>query len=238
MRTTLLILTCVGGAALADDRAPMKNGTYNDRDKAWTKFAILGVKLGGALEKHPGFTCGPPPGTGGFSTQNHSCVKFVDDRCKDRPTKIHNITSSADVPAGQSCFMDEFTGDTFLDRKHVVPPLQAVRIVGTNTSAPLVFQLEYTFAADDLTAGSNLGKALIGKYGPPASDTPPVRMTWRVGDVELRAACRTIAGEHAPQGEFCKIVVEDNKLDDVERGIQQQANDDARQHSAPPPPPL
>jgi hypothetical protein len=216
----------------------MKNGNYSDRDKAWTKFAILGTRLGGPLEKHAGFKCGPPPGTDGFTTQNHSCVKFIDERCKGRPTKIHNIRSSGDVPAGQNCFMDEFTGASYLDRKYMAPPLKSIRLVGTDTSAPLVFRLEYIIAADDLTRDSNLGKALIAKYGTPANTNAPIAMNWTIGDVQLDAACRQIGGDHAPDGEFCRITVEDNKLDDTERSIQQQANDDARKSKAPPAPPL
>lgn len=213
----------------------MKNGSYPEHASAWSKFAILGVKLGSELEKVPGVTCGPPPGTDGFSTQNHSCVRFLDARCKAKPTRIHNIRSTADVDKGQSCFMEEFSGATYLDRKITQTPLSALRIVGTDTSAPLVFQISYTFAADDLTEDSNLGKALIAKYGPPAYRNPPISMGWNLGDVQLRADCRGTVG---PTGEFCRITVEDGSLDTTERSIQQQADDDARKQSAPPPPKL
>ena len=99
------------------DRAKIRNGSYPDRAKAWSKFAVQGVKLGVPFETVPGFTCGPPPGTDGFTTQNHSCVKFIDARCKGKPTQIKMIRGMSDVPKGQSSFMDEFMGATYLDRK-------------------------------------------------------------------------------------------------------------------------
>jgi len=230
-----LWLALLGGIAGADDRAPMKNGVYPEKAAAWKKFAIQGLTVGQPLGKQAGFTCGPPPGTDGFTTQNHSCVKFVDERCKGRATKIHHLRVAADVPAGQGCFMDEFTGATYLDRKFISPVLQAVRLIGTDTSNPLVMTIEYTFAADDLTAESNLGKALIAKYGPPTSKNDPIQWSWEKDDVSLWAACRTTVG---PQGEICKLTVEDRKLDQVERSIQEQANEDAKHKNAPEPPKL
>ena len=238
MRTSLLLLAWFGGTALADPRAAMKNGHYADHEKAWARFAVLGTRLGAPLEAQAGFTCGPPPGTDGFTTQNHSCVKFLDDRCKSRPAKIHHVRTSGDLPKGQTCFMDEFTGATYLDRAFTAPPLRAVRIVGTDTSKPLVFRIEYTFAADDLTPDSNLGKALIAKYGTPSYTNAPTQMSWELGDVQVAASCRTIGGDHKADGEYCTLRVEDNKLDSTERDIQSQANDDARTTTAPPAPPL
>ena len=233
----LLLLAGLSAVAYAElpHRAKMKNGTYGDRDAAWSKLAILGVKLGAPLEKVPGFTCGPPPGTDGFTTQNHSCVKFLDARCKGRPAKIHHIRVSADVPAGQNCFMDEFTGATYLDRKYISPPLSAVRIIGTDTSAPLVFEIDYSFAADDLTDDSNLGKALIAKYGPPTSKNSPIQMSWDIGEVRLSAMCRGTVG---PQGEYCHIDVEDRALDGTERDLQREADEAEKHRNAPPAPAL
>ena len=232
MRMSFLLVACLGGIALADSRAPMKNGTYTDHQKAWTKFSVLGIKLGTHLENQAGFTCGPPPGTDGFSTQSHSCVKFLDERCKARPTKIHHFRTLSDLPKGQTCFMDESAGSTYLDRTSMAPPLQHVRIVGTDTSNPLIFEIEYTLPADDLTADSNLGKALIAKYGSPTSTRPPRQMSWEDGEVRVVASCRT--SDSKETGDYCTIDVEDRKLDSTERDLQTQANDDARAKAAPP----
>ncbi len=240
LKTAVWLLASLGlaGVAAADDRAPMKNGTYADHQKAWSKFAIQGVQLGAPLEHQAGFTCGPPPGTDGFTTQNHSCVKFTDDRCKGRPTKIHHIRSSADLPKGQTCFMDEMNAGAYLDRALMQPTLRYLRVVGTDTTAPLIFRIEYTFAADDLTPDSNLGKALIAKYGAPSYAGPPTAMSWSIGDVSLSAACRQIGGDRAALGELCTITVEDGSLDGTERSLQEQANADRRKAAAPEAPPL
>jgi hypothetical protein len=234
----ILLLAAIAVPARADDRAKIKNGTYPDHQKAWDKFAIQGVKLGVPLESVKGFTCGPKPGTGGYTTADHSCVKFIDPRCKGRKTKIHHISSTGDVPKGQYCFMDESNGATYLDREYMAPPLQAIRIVGTDTTAPLVYEIQYTFAADDLTTDSNLGKALTKKYGAPSYTNEPIAMGWTEGDASLSAACRTIGGDHAADGEYCTIIVEDDTLARVERDIQDQANDDARAGAAPDAPEL
>lgn len=235
----ILLLAAIAIPAAADDgRAPIKNGTYPEHQKAWDKFAIQGVKLGVPLTSVKGFTCGPKPGTDGFTTADHSCVKFIDPRCKGRKTKIHHIRSTADVPKGQTCFMDESNGATYLDREYTVPPLQAIRLIGTDTTSPLVYEIQYTFAADDLTADSNLGKALTKKYGPPTDTNEPIEMTWIDGDVSLGAMCRMIGGDHAADGEYCEIMVADDKLARVEREIQEQADDDARTGAAPDAPEL
>lgn len=205
---------------------------------AYKTFAIRGVQLGLPLEGQDGFTCGPPRGTDGFTTQNHSCVKFLDERCKGRPTKIHNIRSTADVPRGQSCFMEEFTGATYLDREYLAPPLLSLRIVGTDTENPKIFQLEYTFAADDLTRDSKLGKALIAKYGKPSYENAPMQMSWQIGDIRLDAACRTIGGDNAADGEYCRLTVRDDDLDRKERELEQQRIEDQRRANAPAAPEL
>ncbi len=217
-----------GGGAMSSSSA----------DKAYDHFAILGNKLGVPLEPQAGFTCGPPRGTDGFTTQNHSCVKFLDERCKGKPTKIHHIRSSGDVDRGQNCFMDEMNGATYLDRTLLSPPLQFIRLTGTDSVASKVFQITYTFAADDLTEDSKLGKALIAKYGPPSYKNPPIQMSWKMGEVSLGAECRMITGDHAAQGDFCTLTVEHRELDQKEQERQRVADDAARRAGAPPPPGL
>jgi hypothetical protein len=237
MRIFFALTLIVSASALAaDPRAKLtRNGDYSDRAAAWDKLKVLDIKLGQPLESQPGFTCGPPPGTDGFSTQNHSCVKFLDAKCKGRPAKIHHLHSNGDVPKGQSCFMDEFNGQTYLDRQIASLPLSAVRIVGTDTTKPLIMSIEYTFAADDVKEDSNLGKALIAKYGPPTSKNEPIGMYWQMGNVVLRVDCRVI---QTPNGEFCKLVAEDQGIDQTERELQEQANEDIKKKNAPAAPKL
>jgi hypothetical protein len=162
-------------------------------------------------------------------------VKFLDARCAGKKTKIGHISSTGDVPAGQSCFMDEGSGATYLDRKFTSPPLSAIAIVGTDTSAPRVYEINYTFANDVVTAESNLGKALIAKYGVPTTTNYPIQMGWTDGDVVVRAACGSTEG---PTGEFCTLSVSDTGLLDTERSIQQEADEAQEKQDAPPAPEL
>ena len=124
MRTMFLVvaLCSLSGLSLAD-HARMKPGSYPEKAAAWKKFKIKDAMLGAELTKVKGFTCGPDPATTGYSTYRHTCVKFLDARCAGKKTKIGHISSTGDVPAGQSCFMDEGSGATYLDRKFTSPPL-------------------------------------------------------------------------------------------------------------------
>jgi len=241
MRALLLVLTgchvSLNGSRLGSSSSSGATSP-GDSASAYERFAIQGTKLGVPLESNPGFTCGPPRGTDGFTTQNHGCVKFTDARCEGRATKIHHIRVAADVPGGQNCFMDEFTGATYLDRTFMAPVLTSMHLIGTDSNNPKVFQIVYTFAADDLTPDSKLGKMLIAKYGEPTYKNPPTQMSWQQGDVQLSAACRTIGGDNAKQGDYCTITVEDDALDRAERENQRVADENARKQNAPPPPSL
>ncbi|HET9990486.1 MAG TPA: hypothetical protein VFQ65_18275, partial [Kofleriaceae bacterium] len=114
---------CAARVAFADPHAAMKPGAYPDRVATWKKLAVQGVQLGTALASLVGFTCGPDP-----ALTRHTCVRFLDERCKDKTTSIHRIRLAADVPAGSGCFMDEGSGATFLDRRYMQPPLSNVAV--------------------------------------------------------------------------------------------------------------
>jgi hypothetical protein len=131
--------------------------------------------------------------------------------------------------------MDEGSGGTYLDRKLTSPPLSYVSVVVTDTSAPVVYEVNYTFAKDVLTDDSNLGKALIAKFGKPTSTNPPIGMSWTAGDVRLSAGCGTTEG---PTGEYCSLQVSDTALLDSERSIQKELDDAQVKKNAPPPPKL
>lgn len=236
MTNRLLPLTlCLVSAVALAEKPKMKPGSYPEKADAWKKFTVLEVSAGAELFKVPGFTCGPDPAKDGFSTYRRTCVKFLDKRCQGRPTKISHIRSEADVPAGQSCFMDEGSGGTYLDRKHLASPLSYISIVGTDTSVPRVYEINYTFAKDVLTEASNTGKALIAKYGAPDSTNPPIQMYWKKDDVSLRAECGATEG---PTGEYCKVQVSDDTLLDAERSIQKAFDDEQATKNGPPPPKL
>lgn len=230
----LLVIALLAGVAHADG-ARMKPGHYPEKAAVWKKYALKDIALDTGFYKVAGFTCGPDPASSGFTTYRHTCVKFLDDRCKSRPSKIFHIRTSADLPPGQTCFMDEGNGGTYVDRKFISPPLQALTIVATDTSAPVIYEINLTLPADDLTETSNLGKALLAKYGKPTYFQPPMTMTWESGDVRLSANCRTTQG---PTGEYCTIQVSDTVLLDAERGIQQAADEEHRHANAPAAPKL
>lgn len=239
MKQLLLLLaaSCVNGHLAMPGSSSPSSGAASASD-AYARFAIQGIQLGTPLETQAGYTCGALAGYDGMTATNRSCVKFTDDRCKDRETKIHPISVVADTPKGQSCFMDENTGSSFLDRTFMAPPINGIQLVGTASKSPVIYRIVYTFAADDLTDDSKLGKALIAKYGAPSYRNAPIQMAWKIGDVSLGADCRMVAGEHANQGDFCRITVEDPNLNEREREHQRVADENARKQNAPPPPSL
>jgi hypothetical protein len=159
-----------------------------------------------------------------------TCVKFLDERCAGRPTKINHVSSSSDRPAGQLCFMDEGNGGTYLDGKFMSPPLSAIAIVATDTSRPRVYEIRYTFAKDMLTTDSKLGQALIAKYGKPSHVDPPTRMDWTAADAQLGASCGASEGA---QGNYCTLTVSDTTLLDSERSKQKAADEQVAKQSAP-----
>ncbi|MBL8933817.1 MAG: hypothetical protein JNM69_04640 [Archangium sp.] len=236
MTNRLLPLTlCLVSAVAFAEKPKMKPGAYPEKADAWKKFTVLEVSAGAELFKVPGFTCGPDPSKEGFSTYRRTCVKFLDKRCQGRPTKISHIRTEGDLPAGQSCFMDEGAGSTYLDRKFMSPPLSYISIVGTDTSVPRVYEINYTFAKDVLTESSSTGKALIAKYGPPDFKNAPIQMSWKKDDMNLRAECGATEG---PAGEFCSIQVSDDTLLEAERSVQKAFDDEQAAKNGPPPPKL
>jgi len=228
------LVLAVAGVARSDG-AKMKPGLYPEKAAGWKKYTLQDIALDTNFYKVSGFTCGPDPASKGFTTYRHTCVKFLDDRCRGRGVKIFHVRTSADLPRGQLCFMDEGNGGTYLDGKYMTPPLSSLAIVATDTTAPVIYEINLTLPADDLTETSNLGKALIAKYGRPTYSQPPSTMHWNEGDIHVSATCRTTSG---PTGEYCTIQVSDTALLDAERSIQKAADDQRRQAQAPPAPKL
>jgi hypothetical protein len=207
-------------------------GHRGDQASAWNKLMLKDIVIGTAFYKVPGFTCGPDPAARGFSSYRHTCVKFLDERCDGRPSKINHVSSASDIPNGRGCFMDEGNGGTYLDHNFVSPPLSAIAIVATDTSAPRVYEIRYTLARDTLTEDSKLGRALIAKYGRPTYVNAPAQLTWTIGDVQLNATC---SGSEGPANEFCTLQVSDTALLDSERSIQKAMDDEQQRKNAPAP---
>jgi|HubBroStandDraft_6_1064221.scaffolds.fasta_scaffold56264_3 hypothetical protein len=200
--------------AIADDPA---TGTYPEKADVWKRFAIKDVKLGTELSKlkQAGFTCD-------HQDFRPACVMFLDAKCKGRPTKITPANVGSQMPAGQSCFLNSVAGSawggTFLDRKLVT--LSHVVVEGTHSNVPRVDQIIYRFPKDVLTEDSNLGKALIAKYGKPNRADPPTSMTWTTTtdpNIILSAMCEA-------QSDDCRLEVSDDDFRTAEGSIKDAAD--------------
>jgi hypothetical protein len=207
-------------------------GTYPERAAAWKKFTVQGIELGSPLSKLSGFTCDEKVGE-----YRHTCVKFLDPRCKGRKTYVKFINFSSDVPKGQGCTYNSDGGGTYLDRKPAEVPLFAVAVVGTDTPVPRAYAIRFTFALDQLTDDSNIGKAMLAKYGTPDFKNPPMQMRWNapgINDLYLEGAC----GESQGPDAHCLVQAYDGPLLDAERSIKQAAGDDAKIQNGPAAPKL
>ncbi|HET9990401.1 MAG TPA: hypothetical protein VFQ65_17840, partial [Kofleriaceae bacterium] len=80
---------------------------HGDREATWKRFTVKDISLGSAIDKLPGFTCDADVGK-----YQHTCVKFLDDRCTGRTTYVVSISFSSDIPKGQGCTYDAHTGAT------------------------------------------------------------------------------------------------------------------------------
>ena len=230
MRITVIIATlCLSIFAFAGGFVP---GTYPEKAAAWKKFTVQGIELGTPLSKLSGFTCDDKVGQ-----YRHTCVKFLDPKCKGRKTFVKFISFSSDVPKGQGCTYNSDGGGTYLDRQMPTIPLFAVAVVGTDTPVPRAYEIRFTFALDQLTDDSNIGKALLAKYGTPDFKNPPMQMRWNVpgmDDLFLMAECGGSAGPDA----HCLVQAYDGPLLDAERSINQAAGDDAKIKGGPAAPKL
>ncbi len=227
----IIILAALGisAFAFAGGFAP---GTYPERAAVWKKFTVQGIELGTPLSKLSGFTCDDKVGE-----YQHTCVKFLDPKCKGRKTYVKFISFNSDVPKGQGCTYNSANGGTFFDRVPPTIPLFAVAVVGTDTPVPRAYDIRFTFALDQLTDDSNIGKALLAKYGKPDFKNPPMQMRWNtpgIDDLYLIAECGGSAGPDA----HCLVQAWDGPLLDAERSIKQAAGDAAKIQNGPAAPKL
>jgi hypothetical protein len=230
MRNYIIIATLsISAFAFAGGFAP---GTYPERAAVWKKLTVQGIELGTPLSKLSGFTCDDRVGE-----YQHTCVKFLDPKCKGRKTYVKFISFNADVPKGQGCTYNSSNGGTYLDREMPTVPLFAVAVVGTDTAVPRAYEIRFTFALDQLTDDSNIGKALVAKYGKPDYKNAPMQMRWNapgLDDLYLAAECGGSAGPDA----HCLVQAWDGPLLQAERSIKQTADDAAKIQNGPAAPKL
>jgi hypothetical protein len=232
MRITFFVITLLVSALALAKPSGFVPGTYPEREAAWKKFTVQGIQLGTPLTKLSGFTCDDRVGE-----YQHTCVKFLDPKCKGRKTYVKFISYSGDVPKGQGCTYNSANGGTYLDRQMPTVPLFAVAVVGTDTPVPRAYEIRFTFALDQLTRDSNIGKAMLAKYGKPDYENAPMQMRWNVAgidDLYLEGACGETQGPDA----HCLVHAYDGPLLDAERSIKQAAGDAAKIQGGPPAPNL
>jgi hypothetical protein len=223
--------TSNGESVSADSSARAPSGSGHD------KLGVLDVKIGMPLEV-PGYTCTKDKRTASGDREDRHCVRFVDERCKGRPTNIGKKRYGEKAPMG--CFHDT-AGATYLDdvlmqdshtgatdqARNGRVPLANVHLVGTESTPSKIYRIWYTVAWDDLSnESSKLHKALVQKYGEPR-DIHSSKLRWKIDTTELVAHCSS--------DRACEIIVEDRKFEENVEDAQKEADLQQKRDAAPPP---
>lgn len=233
MRKALVVIALLGVPAVNLAAERMNPGRYPERAAVWKRFNVRDIQLGSEIDRLPGFTC--DSSVGQFK---HSCVQFVDERCKGRKSVVRVIRSGTEPPQNQTCHYDPSAGGFWLDGNYMTTPLSAVVVVGTDTYVPRAYEIRFTFAKDLLTDNSNIGRALLTKYGRPDYAMPPKKMRWQamgIEDLYLEAECGGIEG---PTGDYCSVSVHDGGFLDAERAVKAAFDTEQQRKNAPPAPRL
>jgi len=213
-----------GGGGNAATGGGAGGGGEDVRARFPVQDLVLGTKLSALAAQ--GFTCGPDRGN-----SMPTCVKILDERCKGRKLTVRAIAMNVPPPEGRGCVYDSATGATLLDHEKTTIPMSLVAVKGTDTSAPRAFEIEFDFAMNTLDGDSKLSKALVAKYGKPSLTNPPSQLAWESGDVQLQAIC---GSSTADWGQYCHLLVTDNRLLESERSLQKAAEQaKANQAEAP-----
>ncbi|CAN5810644.1 hypothetical protein BH11MYX2_BH11MYX2_12220 [soil metagenome] len=195
------------------------------------KFEVLGVKLGMKIASVPDFTCRNAL----TPDSDRHCVKFTDERCNGKPTKLALLRYSSDRPP-PGCFFEYLRLAAYLDGDAVKrtdrydepdpQPLTNIHLVATASEPSLVYRIEYTLQNDDLADDSKLYQALAKKFGRASVKKPPTSMQWTDGSTTANATC---------DGFSCLLVVEDKQLATAENTRARAHEDHVRRQDAPTP---
>ncbi len=196
------------------------------------KFVVKDIELGTPLAslKAKGFTCGPDKGNSA-----PTCVKFLDDKCKDKKIIVRAISMNTPVPTEAACLYDSATGATFFDHEQTTVPMSHVAAKGTDTKIGRIYDISFTFAMNILGDDTKLGKALIDKYGKPVLVNPPSQLAWDEGGVQVQAIC---GSSTADWGQFCSVTATDNTILESDRSVQKGHDDANAKKNAPDAPAL
>jgi hypothetical protein len=194
---------------------------------------VLDFKIGMVATGKAGFVCAKPSGNTG--REDTHCVKFLDPRCANKPTKVSVLRYGED--AGPGCHFDPITNVTRLDNKAlqtantndstdhtpIRKPLENVHLIGTQSEPSKIYAIRYMLGFDELTEDSKLYRAMIAKYGEPSYKNPPNEMRWKGDDTRLTANCDRA---------HCEIFVQDSAFEGFERNRQAEVDGKARRETA------
>jgi len=205
----------------------------DDHSALWKRYAVRGVELDMPMKQLKGFTC---PAKLNYPIE---CYQIVDARCK-----------------GGNCTAANPTGSGFITKlNHMEADLDLVVVYLTDTDEHRVYQIQYFFGPrQPLAKDTNLGKALIAKYGQPMTIVNEVdahdplgggRIQWRATEdykgPEVDADCLPVYNASNPDvaaGKQCKIYVKDDDILGAEREKQKDIDLKHVKSNQPPPPTL
>lgn len=207
---------------------------------AHDKFTVLDLKIGMSVASAKGFTCTKERKTQSGDRVDPICVKFLDPRCKGRPSSVGMLRYGVDAPKG--CHFDPSSGATRLDNVIMQDPhtgatdqahngrkpLNNIAFYGTKTDDSKIYRIEYMLDEDDLkSTDSKIYQALVAKYGEPTYPEHSGKVKWKVDGTELVAECRPYFN--------CSISVTDRNFEQLENAEQEAADKKKKADSAPAP---
>ena len=207
---------------------------------AHDKLKVLDLKIGMSVDAAKGFTCTKEKWTQSHVRIGPICVKFLDERCKGKPSAIGSLSYNEKAPKG--CHYDPSSMATRLDNTIMQDPhsgatdqphngrkpLNNVAFHGTKSDSSKIYRIEYMLDEDDVKSkDSKIYKALVAKYGEPTYPEHSGKVTWKADGTELIAYCQTNAN--------CTISVSDSNFESLENDEQKAIDAKKKASSAPAP---
>lgn len=209
-------------------------------DGAHDKFAVLDLKIGMSVVSAKGFICTKERKTRSGDRLEPICVKFLDARCKGKPSAVGELRYGDDAPKG--CHFDPSSGATRLDNVIMQDPhtgasdqahngrkpLNNIAFFGTKTDESKIYRIEYMLDEDDVkSTDSKIYKALVAKYGEPTYPEHSGKVKWKLDGTELVAECQPYFN--------CSISVIDRNFERLETAEQEATDKKKKGDSAPTP---
>ena len=204
------------------------------------KIKVLDLKIGMPVGGAKGFACTKERWTQSRERVAPICVKFLDDRCKGKPTSIGELRYGESAPKG--CHYDPSSMATRLynvimqdphsgasdQPRNGRKPLNNIAFHGTKAESSKIYRIEYMLDEDNLVSkDSKIYKALVAKYGEPTYPEHSGKVTWNADGTELVAYCQPYAN--------CLISVQDRNFESLENAEQKEADKKKKSDGAPTP---